>query len=414
MTTHDAPLIPRKLLFGNPDRAMVQISPDGQRLSWLAPLDGVLNVWVAPRDNPDDARAVTHDTGRGVRFYGWAYTNDHILYIQDKNGDENWRLYAVDLADDTVRDLTPYEGVQARLAGVSHVHPDTVLIALNDRDPSYHDIYRLALATGERTLLLQHDRFMSVEVDDDYRLRFGLQMTPDGEIEIYAPGRSDERTTSAEDWELWDTIPAEDTLTTNLIGFGPDNQLVYLMDSRGRDTAALFEIEPETKASRLLAEDPLADVGQVMMHPTGKQVQAVSFTYERKRWEVLDPSIAPDLATLRTVSEGDAEIVSRTLDDRAWIVAYVVDDGPVRYYLYDRVQREAQFLFTNRADLEGRPLVKMHPAVIKSRDGLDLVCYYSLPPGSDPDGDGHPRRPQPTVLIPHGGPWGRDTWGLNA
>ncbi len=416
MTSQEVPLIPRKVLFGNPDRAMVQISPDGKHLSWLAPLDGVLNVWVAPRGDLDAARPVTHDTGRGVRFYGWAYTNDHILYIQDKNGDENWRLYAVDLAADTVRDLTPYEGVQARLAGVSHKHPDTVIVALNDRDPAYHDIYRLALLTGERTLLLQHDRFMAVEVDDDYRLRFGQQMTPEGEIEVYAPGRgrSEERTTSAEDWELWDTIPAEDTLTTNLAGFGPDNRLVYLMDSRGRDTAALFEIEPETKTARLLAEDPLADVGQVMVHPTGKQVQAVSFTYERKRWEVLDPSIAPDLAILRTVSDGDAEIISRTLDDRAWIVAYVVDNGPVRYYLYDRVPREAQFLFTNRADLEGLPLVRMHPAVIKSRDGLDLVCYYSLPPGADPDGDGYPDRPQPMVLIPHGGPWGRDMWGLNA
>ena len=85
------------MLFGNPDRASVQLSPDGSQLAWLAPLDGVLNVWVAPREDLAAARPVTHDTGRGIRFYGWAYTNDHILYIQDKNGDENWRLYVVDL-----------------------------------------------------------------------------------------------------------------------------------------------------------------------------------------------------------------------------------------------------------------------------------------------------------------------------
>jgi dipeptidyl aminopeptidase/acylaminoacyl peptidase len=412
MTHHEVPLIPRKLLFGNPDRAMVQISPDGKTLSWLAPLDGVLNVWVAPRGDPGNARAVTHDTGRGIRFYGWAYTNDHILYIQDKNGDENWRLYSVNLVENTERDLTPFDGVQARLIGVSYKHPEEVIIGLNDRDPRYHDIYRQALPTGERTLLLQHDRFMSVAMDDDYRMRFAIQMTADGGVELYAPGGPDGPTTN-EDWELWDIIPPEDVITTNLAGFGPGNRLVYITDSRGRDTSALLEVEPETKASRLLAEDPQVDAGEVLIHPTGKQAQAVSFTYERKRWEVIDPSIAPDLDLLRIFSEGDPEITSRTLDDRAWIVAYLVDDGPVRYFLYDRVAREVSFLFTNRAALEGQPLVVMHSAVVKSRDGLDLVCYYSLPPGSDPEGNGRPSRPQPMVLFPHGGPWGRDVWGYN-
>jgi dipeptidyl aminopeptidase/acylaminoacyl peptidase len=406
MISHGVPLIPRKLLFGNPDRAMVQLSPDGKQLSWLAPLDGVLNVWVAPRDGPANARPVTRDTGRGIRFYGWAYTNDHILYIQDVNGDENWRLYAVDLAADTVLDLTPFEGTQARLIGISHKHPEEVIVGLNDRDPRFHDIYRLALLTGERTLLLQHDRFLSVVPDDDFRLRFAVQMTPDGGLDMYAP-------TGDGDWEVWDSFPPEDVLTTGLEGFGPENRLVYIKDSRGRDTSALLEVEPETKTTRLLAQDPQVDAGQVMIHPTGKQAQGVSFTHERKRWEVIDPSIAPDLEMLRVVSEGEAEVVSRTLDDRAWIVAYEVDDGPVRYFLYDRVAREASFLFTNRAALEGQPLVKMHSAIVKSRDGLDLVCYYSLPPGSDPDGDGHPDRPQPMVLFPHGGPWGRDVWGFD-
>lgn len=406
MTHHETPLIPRKLLFGNPDRAMVQLSPDGKNLSWLAPLDGVLNVWVAPRDDPESARPVTQDTGRGIRFFGWAYTNGHILYIQDKNGDENWRLYAVDVTSNTVRDLTPFEGVQARIVEASHKHPEEVLVGLNDRDPSFHDIYRVGILSGERTLLLQHDRFMSVEADDDFLLRFAIQMTPDGGLEMYAPSADDA-------WELWDTIPAEDVLTTSLAGFGPGNRMVYLKDSRGRDTAAFVEVEPESRATRLLAEDAQADAGGVLIHPTGKQVQAVSFTYERKRWEVIDPSIEPDLAILRTVADGDAEITSRSLDDRWWVVAYVVDDGPVPFYLYDRWEREARFLFTNRAELEGQPLVKMHSAVIKSRDGLDLVCYYSLPVGADPDGDGYPDRPLPTVLMPHGGPWGRDVWGLN-
>jgi dipeptidyl aminopeptidase/acylaminoacyl peptidase len=406
MAHHDLPLIPRKVLFGNPDRALVQISPDGAQLSWLAPLDGVLNVWVAPCGNPTAARPVTRDAGRGIQFYTWAHANRHLLYIQDRNGDENWRLYAVDLATDQALDLTPIDGVQARIVQVSHKHPTEVLVGLNSRDTRYHDIYRISVLTGTRDLLFEHDRFMQVEADDEFRLRFGIQMTLDGGLELFVPAADNQ-------WHLWDSVPAEDALTTGLAGFGRDNRTVYLKDSRGRDTSALVELEPETRRARVLAEDPLSDAGDLLIHPTLKHPQAVSFTYERKRWEALEPGIATDLAILRTTADGEAEITSRTLDDRVWIVAFVVDDGPIRFYVYDRDSRQADFLFTNRADLEGQPLVKMHSAVIESRDGLDLVCYYSLPAGSDPDGDGFPDRPAPTVLMPHGGPWGRDVWGLN-
>ena len=128
---------------------------------------------------------------------------------------------------------------------------------------------------------------------------------------------------------------------------------------------------------------------------------------------MLDPGIQPDLDLLRGVTDGDVEINSRSLDDRYWIVVYVTDTSPLRYYLYDRTQRKVQFLFTNRKDLESYPLVKMNPVVIPARDGLQLVCYYSLPLGSDSNGDGIPDHPLPMVLNPHGGPWGRDFWGLN-
>ncbi|MGD0090883.1 MAG: S9 family peptidase [Planctomycetota bacterium] len=405
MHSTDVPLIPRKVLFGNPDRAAVQISPDGARLAWLAPLDGVLNVWVAPRDDLAAARAVTHDTGRGIRFYLWAYTNAHILYIQDKNGDENWRLYAVDLQTNDARDLTPFEGVQARLSQVSHKFPQEVLVALNNRKPAWHDIYRINILTGERSLLLQHERFMGVSADDDYRLRHASKMRRDGGTDVYQ--------LAGNEWQLWDAVPAEDVLTTYEVGFNKDNRLVYMKDSRGRDTAALVEINAETKEKRLLAADTKADAADVVRHPTLKHVQAVSFVYDRKRWQVLDPTIQPHLDCLRRVAEGELEIVSRSLEDRFWIVLYVVDDGPVRYYLYDCEKSAARFLFTNRAALAGQPLVKMHSAVVKSRDGLNLVVYYSLPAGSDSNGDGLPDQPVPLVFTPHGGPWGRDFWGYH-
>jgi dipeptidyl aminopeptidase/acylaminoacyl peptidase len=185
------------------------------------------------------------------------------------------------------------------------------------------------------------------------------------------------------------------------------------MDSRGRDKAALYRQDFASNEKTLLCEDLRSDAQDVLLHPTEKNVQAVSFVYERKQWKILDPAIQPDLVSLRGVADGDIEVVSRTLDDRYWIVLYLMDDGPARYYLYDRSQQEAEFLFTNRAELEGQPLVKMHSAVIASRDGLELVAYYSLPLESDPDGDGLPERPLPMAFVPHGGPWGRDTWGYN-
>mgnify|MGYP003376864209 CR=1 FL=1 len=404
--SYDAtPLIPRRVFFGNPDRAQVTISPDGEHLAWLAPRDGVLNVWVAPRERPADARPVTADNGRGIRFYAWAYTGGDILYIQDKGGDENWRVYSADIATGEVGDLTPFEGVAAQIVGLSHHRPEEIVVALNDRDPQWHDIYRVNLISGERTLLLQHDRFMGVDVDDDLAIRTAIQMTPDGGLDIYRP--------AGEDWALWQSFPGEDMLTASTAGFDKSGNVLYLRDSRERDTAALVAIDLTTGDRSLLAADELADADQVLRHPTERHVQAVAFVYDRKRWQVLDPAIAADLDYLATVADGEVEITSRSQDDLTWLVAYVVDDGPVRYYLYDRQRGVADFLFTNRAELEGLPLAKMRPAVVPARDGLNLVVYYTLPPGSDSDGDGVPDAPLPLVFIPHGGPWARDSWGFN-
>ena len=401
----EVPLIARQLFFGNPDRASVQLSPDGTHISWLAPLAGVLNVWVASRSDLATARPVTHDTGRGVRIYLWAYTNSHILHVQDKDGDENWRLYAVDLATGSARDLTPFDGVQTQLNAVSHKLPEEVVVGLNNRNPQWHDIYRINLVTGKMTLLLQHDRFAGVTVDDDYRLRNAIQMTADGGMEFYIP--------AAGDWQLWDSVPAEDILTTEQVGFDKANRNMFMKDSRGRDTSALMEINPETRESRVLAADAQADVADVVRHPTEKHIQAVSFIYDRKRWQILDASIEPDLTHLRSVTDGDVEIASRSLDDRYWVVLYVVDDGPARFYLYNRRNRGTTFLFSTRRDLENQRLAKMRSVIIQSRDGLDLVAYYTLPLGSDRNNDGIPDHPLPMVFTPHGGPWGRDFWGYH-
>ena len=409
-----APLIPRKVLFGNPDRANPALSPDGTGLAYLAPLDGVLNVWVGPAEDLSSAKPVTHDLGRGIRFFGWAYTNNHIVYIQDKAGDENWRMYAVDLTTEQIRDLTPLEGVQARPQRISPSTPEEIIIGLNDRDPRHHDLYRLNLRSGERRLVQNNEGFAGFVIDDDYNVRFAMRLTHDGGSELLKPASQQAGEASGvTDWGPFIKIGFEDSLTTSPLGFDKTGSILYMFDSRSRDTAALTAVNLETGEERVLAENPQADVSGLMIHPTEKHVQAVAFTHLRKRWHVLDESISPDLAYLGSLSEGDVEVISRTLDDKYWIVSYAVDDGPIKYYRYSREEKKAEFLFTNRVELEGVSLAKMHPVVINSRDRLDLLSYCSLPVGSNGDGGPRPDRPMPTVLLVHGGPFGRDDWGYH-
>ena len=400
-----AALIPREVLFGNPDRAGVQVSPDGRQLGFLAPVNGVLNVWVGPLEDPSAARAVTKETNRGIRIYFWAYTNDRIVYLQDTAGDENWHVYCVDLKTLETRDLTPIQGVNARIQEVSPRFPGEILVGLNDADPRYHAIYRIDLRTGERKKVQENGEFLAFATDDDYRVRYAAKMDSEGGIVILKP--------DGEEWVEDDRIPMEDTQTTRGVDFDKSGKVVYTVDSRGRNTGALFAENVETREKKLLAEDPRADVGQILIHPTEKTVQAVSFTYERTRWKILDPSIQGDWSRLEKADEGELSIASRSLDDRHWIAAFLRDDGPVRFYHWDRGQRRARFIFSNNKALETLPLVPMRPVVFKSRDGWDLVSYLSLPGQAAPAGATKPAKPLPMVLYVHGGPWSRDSWGYH-
>jgi len=401
------PLIPREVLFGNPDKAAARISPDGTKLAYLAPVDGVLNIWVGPLSDPNKAKPVTHDKKRGIRSYFWAYNNKYILYRQDADGDENWHVYKVDLETGKTTDLTPLKDVAAQIEGVSHRHPNEILVGLNDRDARFHDIYRINLDTGERTLLQENPGFSGFLVDEDYKVRFASRFEPDGSNSILQP--------DGKEWKEFLRIPQEDSLTTNPIGFDKTGEVLYLIDSRGRNTGAMTTVDLKTGEQKIIAQNDKADIGGALVHPTENTIRAVSFEYLRTDWQIIDPAVEEDFRFLRNVADGEIVIASQSLDDKHWIVAFLMDDGPVRYYHYDRsgADKSAKFLFTNRKDLEGLPLVKMHPVEIKSRDGLTLVSYLTLPPGSDPDGDGRPNEPVPMVLNVHGGPWARDSWGYD-
>jgi dipeptidyl aminopeptidase/acylaminoacyl peptidase len=399
------PLIPRRALFGNPERTELRLSPDGRFLSFLAPKDGVLNLWVAPVGDLEAATPMTGDTGRGIRLYTWAWTDEHLLYLQDEGGDENWRLFSVHVGTREVRDLTPLAGVQARVVKLSPKHPYELVVGLNDRVPEYHDLYRLDLRSGERTLLLRNDGFESFLVDDDFRVRFGKKPAPDGGYLLLKREGNDWRD------EPFVAVTHEDALSTAAVGLDASGDLLYLLDSRGRNTAALVALDAHTGARTVLFEDPRADVGHVLSHPLTRRVQAAAATYTRTRWGVLDEAVRRDLETLQRASSGEVWVHDRTRDDGLWAVSFERDDAPTAYALYDRHAGVVRPLFSTRPALEGAPLSRMHPVVIPARDGLELVSYLTLPSWL---AEGmRPKLPLPTVLLVHGGPWSRDTWGFN-
>ena len=398
-------LIPRAHLFGNPNRLNGTISPDGTHLAWVAPLDGVMNVWIAPRDAPEQARAVTHDTKRGVRDYYWAYDGQHLLFLQDRDGDENWRLHAVNVHTGETRKLTP-EGARATPAGTSRHVRDAVLVTLNQRDPSYPDLFRVELATGEMTVVAENPGFAGFMADDRYVPRLALRSTPDGGMDILRPA-------SDGTWADWDHIPAEDAFSTAVSHLNADGTTLYMRDSRGRDTAALVAVDLATGARNLLAEDARADIGGVLTDRDTYAPLAYHVTVERLSYIALDPRVQPDLDFLATQDIGDWWIMSRTEDDRLWIVGAHSDTRPGMAYLYDREARDLRLLYETRPELSGAPLSRMHPVTIPARDGLILVCYLTLPRRVDQAGTGRPDAPGPLVLLVHGGPWLRDTFGYN-
>jgi dipeptidyl aminopeptidase/acylaminoacyl peptidase len=402
-----APLIERTKLFGNPSRTQGRISPDGKWLSWLAPKDGVMNVWVAPAADPAKARALTTEKTRPIRSYFWAPDASMILFINDKGGDENFLLYGVDVASGVQRSLTPFDKTRAMVIGMSREIHDRILVGLNNRDPRWHDVYSLDLKSGALTLVLKNDGFAGFDADEQLRIRDALKPRADGGSDLYPVENNQVAAQPSE------SISFEDSGETGVVAFSQDGSTRYWIDSRGRNTAALVAEDMATHKKTILGQDPRADIGQAMANPKTGRIEAYAVNYLKTEWTPLDPAVAADLAFLKSRLKGDIGITSRTDADDLWTVAVDPVTAPASFYLYDRKAKALTKLFTTRPELETATLAAMHPVEIKTRDGMTEVSYLTLPPGSDTDGDGKPDKPVPMVLLVHGGPWARDAYGYN-
>ena len=392
------PIIPREVLFGNPERAAPQLSPDGRLLAYLAPDNrNVLQVWVRTVGQTDD-RVVTNDRRRGIRSFRWTYNPDQLIYSQDLEGDENFHLYLTNIRTNIVRDITPFQGVRTAIVALEPDMPNEALVTMNLRNRERFDVYRVNLTNGLIDLDTENAGTMDGWVaDSQMRVRAAIRATPDGGFDLLV------RNTPADQWRAIRHWPQGEQ--GGPAGFSQDGRTLYVTGNHEANAARLLAVDVATGRETVLAEDAEYDVSGVMIHPRRKTVEAVAFYRDRLQWRTVDSTIAPDFEALGRVRRGDFNVISRDLADRTWLVSYVVDNGPVYYYTYNRQNRQGTLLFSQRPRLENLQLAEMRPINFRSRDGLTINGYLTTPVGV-------PARNLPTVLLVHGGPWARDTWGF--
>jgi len=392
------PLIPRETLFGNPERLSPQLSPDGRRLAYVAPHEGVLNVWVSTLGT-EDQRVVTRDRKRGIRSCFWALDGSRILYMQDADGDENWHLWSAEPDTGVIRDMTPYLGAQAHLVALDPERPSEALVALNLRDARAHDVYRIDLESGATALVETNPGdVVGWLADARMEVRAATVATPDGGFALRVRDASDSEWRTIVTWGPDDEGQAH--------AFSRDGQEIYLSSNLGTDTKELRALDLASGGERTLASHPEVDVDDILEHPRGHAVRAARFALDRAEWRAVDPSVAVDLERLSDPARGDFAVVSMDLDDRQWVVLYSADRAPASYYLYRRDTGDIEYLFSARPALEEATLAEMRPVRVPARDGLVLHSYLTIPPWCEPRG-------LPLVLNVHGGPWARDTWGYD-
>ena len=393
-------LIPRDVLFGNPEKTAPALSPDGTRIAYLGPHDGVLAVWVRTIGAQDD-RVVACDPARPIRNAFWSPDGSRVLFLQDAGGDEDFHLFAADPSGETdAVDLTPYPGTRVDVQSLDFTRPDAMLVAMNRRDPQVFDIYRLDPTSGTATLDTQNPGTISAFADDtEMRIRAGVIQHADASTEIVVRDGVD---------APWRTLARfePDDGTPLLAGFTTDGTGLLTVTSVGANAARLARYDLADGAMLELAGDPQYDVSDVRFSPKTKTPIAASVVRDRTEWIVLDPAYADDFRAIAEQIPGDIGIDSIDREDRTWLVSSLIDTGSPSYWTYDRSTKRATKLFATRPALDAYTLAPMTPVSYTARDGLTIHGYLTTPAGV-------PAKRLPAIILVHGGPWARDRWGYN-
>lgn len=407
------PLIDREVFFGNPEIIGAQLSPDGKFMSFIKPLNDVLNIWVKDMNAPfDQARPLTAATLRPIRNYFWSRDGKYILYVQDKGGDENFNIYAVAPGDKPAegsevplnRDLTNLTGVRVMIFSVPQTEPDILYIGLNDRDPSWHDLYKMKISTGERTLMRQNsaeDRITGWVFDWNDKLRMGNRTNTDGSNELL-------RVDNDALVPIYKTSIFE---TAYPVGFDKNNDKVYLVTNKGDDVdlSRLVLFDPVTLKETPVESDPMkrVDIDNVKFSEVTHEILYTSYEDEKYRVYFKDKSYEDDYNLIKKELPGqEVYFGSSTKDERYWMISASSDVNPGSAYLYDRTTNKLSFQYTPRPDIPVKDMAPMKPITYKSSDGMEIPAYLTLPKGVE-------AKNLPLVVFPHGGPWARSSWGFN-
>lgn len=386
-----ASTIPLELLFGNPERMMPALSPDGEHLAFVAPRDGVLNLWIRNLISGEEF-PVTDNRNRPLRNYQWGYDNSSLLFTQDNEGDENWNVYSVDIHTQTVKQLTPFRDVQVQIVGYSWKYPDTMVITMNQENKELFDLYKIDLKTGLSEQIQKNPgNIASYYVDNDLNLVASKRFNDDGSSDVFVKDKV------LIHWDI-----SEDTLSGVLkVGEG----CLYALDARNGNTTRLVEIDTATGEVHVISEDGRYDLSEAFFAPMTDEVIAAG-VYRNGFELIAGPKYVEDIEILQTELPGtNIRIKSVTLDNSKWIVTTDADDQAPRCYLYDRNGKKLEFLFDFFPELSKYKLVKMEPISFLARDGLLIEGFLTLPE----NGSKH----VPMILSVHGGPFSRDVWGFS-
>ena len=396
------PLIPRAIILEESERGNPVLSPGGNEIAYIAPYNGVGNIWVKTVGKNDD-RVVTQDANNGIGFCFWQADGEHVLYYQDHSGDENRHLVQTNIRTGITKDLTPFPGARAMGLIDDPRHPDTLLIHINARDESLFDLYSLDLSSGSLKLEVENPGDVAqFYADHQLRVRAAYVAKPDNSAEIRVRDGLKDPWRSLIDWGP-DEMNSD---FTGVAGFNADDSKIWIITSLGANAERLLEVDIRTGDRRVLSEDPQFDVTRLMVNPPRNTLEAVGYEKERMTWLFLDPEVREDFAALGKIRDGEIDIRGRDRSDRIWLVRFEASDRPTTYYHFDRSAKKAVFLFSEDPKLEKFHLAKMDPIQFRSQDGMTIYGYLSLPVDI-------PARNLPLIVQVHGGPWTRDSWRLD-
>lgn len=404
------PVLDREIFFGNPEISGAQLSPDGQYIAFIKPYKDVRNIWVKKTGQPyTAARMITADPKRPVPGYFWSRDSKRILFVQDKDGDENMNVFAVDPAAPNAegkdvpaaRNLTEAKNVAAQIYAVPKVDPDVIYVGLNDRDAAWHDLYKVKISTGERTLLRKNtERVAGWVFDTQGQLRLALRTTEKGETEVLR--------VDADKLTVVYTCGVFESASP--VYFHKDGKRVYLQTNKGnRDLTELVLFDPASGKEEKVESDPLkrVDFGGAFFSDLSHELVLTQYEDDKTRVYFKDKAWEADYKLLQKKLPGrEINFGSMTADEQVFLVSASSDTDPGTRYLFNRKTKKLSLEYVAQERIPREHMAPMKPIRYKSSDGLEIPAYLTLPKGAA-------AKNLPLIIMPHGGPWARDSWGFH-